>query len=258
MKVSIIVPVYNSSNILDDLNERVLAVMNKSNFKNNFELILINDASEDNSWQKIKDLSESHNYIKGLNLSENFGQHNSIMAGLNNCAGEYIITLDDDLQHPPEYLPEIIKQLNINDVCYTNYINRKHLGWKKAVSSLNNIISSFILSKPLNIYMSSFRGLQRKIVDEVIKFKKSDVYIDGLIIKSTNKIKMINVEHHARKAGQSNYNFKKLLILWSNMILNFSFFPIRLSSLFGISLKLIIILIRKKNNKPQFNIIEKT
>ena len=83
------------------------------------------------------------------------------MAGFNYCNGNFIVTMDDDLQHPPEYVPEIVEQLKSYDVCYTNYINRKHLGWKKAVSNLNNIVSSFLLSKPLNIYMSSFRGLKK-------------------------------------------------------------------------------------------------
>ena len=258
MEVSIVVPVYNSSKILDELNKRILNVMKTCNLQDSFELILVNDSSSDDSWKKIKYLSGVYGYIKGINLSENFGQHNSLMAGFNYCNGNFIVTMDDDLQHPPEYVPEIVEQLKSYDVCYTNYINRKHLGWKKAVSNLNNIVSSFLLSKPLNIYMSSFRGLKKNIVKEIIKYKEPNVYIDGLIIKSTNKVKMIDVEHHERKTGKSNYDIKKLFILWSNLILNFSFFPIRISSIFGISLKFFALIIRKKNNKPQFKIIDKT
>ena len=124
------------------------------------------------------------------------------------------------------------------------------------IVNLNNVISSFILNKPLRIYMSSYRGMVKKIQLQIIQFKKSDVYIDGLIINSTKNIGMINVDHHARKLGESNYNLKKLLILWSNMILNFSFQPFRMASIFGIILKLITKLIRKKNNKKQFEILE--
>ncbi len=256
MEVSIIVPVYNSSPMLIELVERVEVTMSKLNCKNNYELLFVNDASEDDSWETITRLINKYSFIKGINLTENFGQHNAIMAGLNICIGEYIITIDDDLQHPPEFFSNILNKLKTQDVCYTNYKNRKHIGWKKFVSNLNNIISSFILNKPLKIYMSSYRGIVQKIKFKIVQFKNPNVYIDGLIINSTKNIGMINVDHHARKFGESNYNLKKLLILWSNMILNFSFLPFRAASILGISLKLIIKLIRKENKKKQFEILE--
>lgn len=256
MEVSIIVPVYNSSPMLIELVERVEVTMSKLNCKNNYELLFVNDASEDDSWETIIRLINKYSFIKGINLTENFGQHNAIMAGLNICIGEYIITIDDDLQHPPEFFSNILNKLKTQDVCYTNYKNRKHIGWKKFVSNLNNIISSFILNKPLKIYMSSYRGIVQKIKFKIVQFKNPNVYIDGLIINSTKNIGMISVDHHARKFGESNYNLKKLLILWSNMILNFSFLPFRAASILGISLKLIIKLIRKENKKKQFEILE--
>ena len=111
MEVSIVVPVYNSSKILDELNKRILNVMKTCNLQDSFELILVNDSSSDDSWKKIKYLSGVYGYIKGINLSENFGQHNSLMAGFNYCNGNFIVTMDDDLQHPPEYVPEIVEQL---------------------------------------------------------------------------------------------------------------------------------------------------
>ena len=256
MKISIVVPVFNSSDILDELVIRIKNILEKLSYEDNFELILINDCSNDNSWIKIKNLSKKYFFIKGINLSENFGQHNALMAGFNNISGDYVITLDDDLQHPPEFIPNIVEKLNNFDVCYTNYKNRKHVGWKKTVSTINNIISSFLLNKPLRIYMSSFRGIRKNIVLEIIKFKKPDVYIDGLIISLTKKIEIISVEHHARKKGDSNYTLKKLFILWSNMLINFSFFPFRISSIFGIILKFLVKLVRKKNIKPQYEISE--
>ncbi len=257
MKLSVIIPVFNSSKILEDLIERIIKTSEKLNMKNNFEVIMINDNSSDNSWDVLKKLSKNYNFLTCINLTKNFGQHNAIMAGLNNAVGDCMITLDDDLQHPPEFFPEIINKLKNFDVCYTNYKNRKHVGWKRAVSALNNFVSSFLLNKPLEIYMSSYRGINKKIVDEIIKFKKPDVYLDGLIVNTTKNIGMITVDHHARKIGESNYTFKKLLILWSNMIINFSFFPLRYASILGIILKLIIKLFRKKNNGPQYEILEK-
>ena len=258
MKVSVIVPVFNSSLMLKELCERIFKIMNKLDLANNFELIMINDSSYDDSWNKICELAKNYKFILGLNLKENFGQHNAIMAGLNNCKGKFIITLDDDLQHPPEFFPNILEALKDSQVCYTNYKNRKHIGWKKFVSKLNNLVSSFILNKPLKIYMSSFRGFTREVNLKIIEFKKPDVYLDGIILSITRKIKMITVDHHTRKIGQSNYNIKRLFLLWSNMILNFSFLPLRPASLVGIILKVIIKILRKKNTKLQFEIKERT
>lgn len=258
MKLSIIVPVYNSSDILNELHRRILKTVTKMNLVNDFELILINDFSVDESWKNIRILSNRYKYIKGINLTENFGQHNALMAGFNHAKGDYIITLDDDLQHPPESFPKIVDKLENFDVCYTYYKNRQHVYWKKAVSYINNVVSSFLLNKSLKIYMSSFRGLKKNVVAEIIKFKNPDVYLDGLIIRSTKKIGMITVEHHARLSGDSNYDLRKLLILWSNMLLNFKFFPLRFASFPGSILKFIIKIFRKKNKKLQYRILEKT
>lgn len=256
MKISIIIPVYNSEQILEELIERINNVLKQIYLKESSEIIMVNDFSMDGSWEKIKDLSKKNSNIKGLNLTENFGQHNALLAGLHLCSGDNIITLDDDLQHPPEFFPDILEKLKEHEVCYTNYKNRKHLTWKKIVSKINNVVSSFLLNKPLNVYMSSFRGLNRKIVLEIIKFKKPNVYLDGLIIESTKNIGMITVDHHARKKGESNYTFQKLLVLWSNMIMNFSFLPLRPASLVGICLKFLIKLFRRDNKKKQFEILE--
>ena len=258
MKVSIVVPVFNSALMLKELAQRINKTMETIDLENNFELILVNDFSSDNSWSVIKELIHQYSYIRGINLAENFGQHNAIMAGFNNCVGDFIITIDDDLQHQPEFIPDILKTLREfnKDVCYTNYKNRKHIGWKRLVSNLNNIVSSFILNKPLEVYMSSYRGLTKKLKTEIINYKQSNVYIDGLIILHAKEIGMINIDHKARKYGESNYNLKKLFILWSNMFLNFSFFPFRSASIFGIIIKIVVKIIRKKNNKPQYQILE--
>lgn len=258
MKLSIIIPVYNSATILHKLNNRILKSVEEMKLINDFELIMINDFSEDSSWEIIKELSQNNNYIKGISLDKNYGQHNAIMAGLNFCSGEKIITLDDDLQHPPEFFFNILEKLNENEVCYTYYKNRQHIKWKKLVSKVNNIVSSFLLNKPFHIYMSSFRGIKKEIVVKIIKYKEPNIYLDSLILNHSNNVGMITVDHYARQEGESNYTLNKLLILWSNMVLNFSFYPIRFASIFGLILKFFIKIIRKKGNKSQFQISEKT
>tara|TARA_B100001248_G_scaffold64627_1_gene45126 strand:+ start:4464 stop:5252 length:789 start_codon:yes stop_codon:yes gene_type:complete len=257
MKLSLIIPVYNSSQILDELYKRIIRTLEEINLNTNYEIFFINDCSLDASWQVIKRIASTDGNVKGINLKRNFGQHNAIMAGFNYCKGENIITIDDDLQHPPESFGKILKKLKEHDVCYTHYRNRKHSTWKKNVSKLNNLISSFLLDKPISIYMSSFRGLKKKIVSEIVKSQSSNIYIDGKIINLTKNIGMITIDHSARKIGKSNYNLRKLLKLWSNMLIDFSFLPFRKASILGIILKFFIVLVRDKDNKVQFEVLDK-
>ena len=264
MNLSIIIPVFNSENILENLIVKIHKSLSENNFKEKFEIILINDCSKDGSWEKIKILSNKFSSVKGLNLSENYGQHNSIMAGLNICQGDKIITMDDDLQHPPESIKAIYDELDKGtDSCYTYYLNRQHPAWKKFISWLNNLISSYLLNKPIKIYLSSFRGIKKNIVKEIIKYKGSEVYLDGLILAETRNISMISVPHQKRFSGASNYNFKRLLSLWSDMAINFPTHPIRFATFFGLIIKYLILIHKKIFNhasktKNQYLIKEKT
>tara|TARA_Y100000590_G_scaffold15367_1_gene18466 strand:- start:5524 stop:6324 length:801 start_codon:yes stop_codon:yes gene_type:complete len=265
MDLSIVIPVYNSENIIEDLIGKIVKSINEIKTINSYEILLVNDSSPDNSWDKINLLSEEFDSVKGIDLAENFGQHNAIMCGLNECKGNFVITMDDDLQHPPDSIKDLIIKLNEgHDVCYTNYINRKHPLWKKFVSWLNNLVSSYLLNKPYHIYLSSFRGLKGKIAKELTVYKRNDVYLDGLILKATRNIAMISVPHSQRLRGASNYNLKKLLSLWSNMAVNFPVFPLRISTILGFIIKFIIVITRKilfidkKTTKLQYTISKKT
>ena len=265
MDLSIVIPVYNSQNIVGDLVKKINISLKSIKTINSYEILLINDFSSDGSWEKIKHLSKNFDFVKGISLKKNFGQHNSIICGLNECQGKYIITMDDDLQHPPNSIKDLLSELDKgHDVCYTNYLNRRHPPWKKFVSWLNNLVSSYLLNKPYNIYLSSFRAFKKEIAKELVKYKKKDVYLDGLILKTTRNISIISVPHNKRPEGKSNYNFFKLLSLWSNMAVNFPIFPLRLSTIFGLILLLIIVAFRKilatiaRKSNEQYIISEKT
>jgi polyisoprenyl-phosphate glycosyltransferase len=256
--LSIIIPVYNSQNILPKLINSIYLALKKK--IKSYEIILINDCSHDNSWEIIKSLSFYYKFVKGINLSKNFGQHNAIMAGLNQCKGKNVITMDDDLQHSPNNIIDIYNELLKDfDVCYVNYLDRKHEKWKIFFSYTSNIISSFLLNKPLKIYCSSYKGFKDNIVKKIIKYKKSNVYIDGLILNSTRNISMISLPHYHRLDGKSNYNFFMLFSLWCNMAENFPIKPLRFATFLGLFFKLIIIFLKKKSKyKMQYAIIDKT
>jgi glycosyltransferase involved in cell wall biosynthesis len=257
MELSIIIPVYNSSKILNKLIFKIIHHIKKKLKISEFEIILINDFSDDNSWNVIKKITKKNKKIKGIDLAKNFGQHNAILAGLKYAKGKRIITMDDDFEHPPEYIKKFYFELDKSDACYTNYLNRKHSLIKSTISQINNFVSSFLLNKSFKIYLSSFRGLKKKIRNKIIKYKKSHIYLDYLILINTKKIKMINIQHGKRLEGKGNYTIKKLLKLWASMILSIDTFPITIHSIFNFLLKLILTPFYKMEKK-QYIIKQKT
>ena len=167
LKLSIIIPVYNSSKILEKLITEINLNLSKR-LKNDYEIILINDFSADDSWETIKKISQEFNFIKGIDLNFNVGQHGAIFVGLKHAIGDKIIIMDDDLQHPPNSLISIYDQLDQFEACYTHYLKRKHVYWKIIVSSLNNFFSSFIFNKSFRVYLSSMKGIKGTIKERII------------------------------------------------------------------------------------------
>lgn len=235
--LSIVVPVYRSAPILPKLVEVIAAEMRAENLSGSFELILVNDCSPDDSWQVIRKLAADHAFIKGITLRRNVGQHNAIMAGLHHVNGEYVVLMDDDLQHPPSAIADIVKALADGyDVCYTRYLNRQHAAWKKLGSRFNDWMATRLLGKPKGLYLSSFKGLRREIADEIIQYDGPYTYLDGLILDVTRSITTVDIEHQARYEGESNYTFTRLLSLWMKMATSFSVFPLRLATYAGFAL----------------------
>ena len=218
MKLSVVIPVYNSEKILSTLISSI-----KKNIKikkNLFEVILVNDFSSDNSWKKIAKLKKNNNFIKAINLSKNYGQHYAVFLGLKFTKGEYIVCMDDDMQHDPIYINKIVRTLeNRNEVCYAKYLKQEHKITKIIISKLNNIVSSYLMNKSIKIYSSSFKGFTKKIKNKIIQNKSDIVFLDYWIFKYSKQITFINVKHKVRFYGKTNYTFRKLLTLWSNMIM---------------------------------------
>ena len=258
MILSIVIPVYNSEEILDELiNQITSEIRKKINLFEDYEIILVNDKSEDNSWKKIEEIATNQKNVIGINLSKNFGQHNALMAGIKNSRGDFLITMDDDLQHPPNYIIEIINKLNQGfDVCYTKYENNKYSFFKKLGSAINDKVANIVLDKPKNIYLSSYRGIKRNVINELKKFDGPYVYLDGVILNVTSNIGSINIKHNKRLKGNSGYSFKKLFSLWLKVFTNSSIFPLRMASVTGfivtiISLFFAVLLIIFKIRNPE-------
>jgi undecaprenyl-phosphate 4-deoxy-4-formamido-L-arabinose transferase len=238
--ISIVIPVYNSEKCLENLVLRINKVFNF--LKRNFEIIFVNDNSNDKSWEIIKHLKYTYQNITAISLTKNYGEHNAVMAGLNYVKGDYIIIMDDDGQNPPEELYKLIDEADKfdNDVIYTYYDETKQNFFRIAGSKFANYCAGLVINKPNKLYLSSFKLIKKVIVEKIITSKSPFVYIDGLIFQFTDKIFTVKVKHLERKIGSSNYNLKKLLSLWTNIIFNHSLLPLRLSFIIGIIILIIV------------------
>ena len=192
--------------------------------------------------------------------SRNFPLTNLIPVASQNSVGKKIIMMDDDLQHPPQSLIFINDQLDSYDACYTLYLKRKHVYWKIIVSTLNNFFSSFIFDKPFKIYTSSMKGIRGEIKDKLIKNNPKIISLDSLILRHSRNVTNIKVHHQERFEGKSNYDIKKLFILWFDMIENFHFYPLRFGSLIGLISFCIVKVLRVFKTRKSFSyeIKEKT
>jgi len=242
--LSIVVPVYRSEKILPLLVQKSLETATASGYSDQFELILVNDCSPDNSWMVIDALAREYSFVRGVSLRRNFGQHNAVMAGLHHANGKYIVVMDDDLQHPPEAIGDIIAALVSGfDVCYTHYDGRKHALWKVWGSRFNDAVATLLLNKPQGLYLSSFKGLSREVVQEVIRYDGPYAYVDGLILDITRSITSVRIQHQPRHEGDGNYNLRRSISLWLKMATSFSVLPLRVATLTGFALAAISALI---------------
>lgn len=230
-KISVVVPVYKSQECIEALVNRVDECLNWTDY----ELILVNDCSPDNSWEEIKKAAQLNNKVIGINLRKNSGQDNSIMSGFSKVSGTYIIVMDDDLQHGPENIKELIYELERGDfdACFANFLVKNHRLWKNLGSWFNGKMAEIIINKPSHIYLSPFKIIKREVVDEIIKYIGPYPYIDGLIFTITQNVTQITIKHHNRFAGKSNYTLAKSISTWLKLMTNFSTFPLRIATLTG-------------------------
>ncbi len=252
-KLSIVIPVYCSENTITEVVRRIVSTLEE---KIDYEILLINDGSPDNSYKICKALTEQYDFVKLIDLSKNFGQHNAIFAGLRSITGDYIICIDDDLQTPPEEIWKLISKLEDDyDVVYAKYIEKKHNLFKRMGSRLNSSMLNTLMRKPKSLSLSSYFIAKRFIIDEIIKYEGPNPYIWGLILRSTNRISNVDVAHNERKHGKTGYGIIKLIRLFLNGFINFSILPLRVlfisgSSLAFLSLIGIIIIIVQKILDP--------
>ena len=230
--LSIVIPLFNAALTLPALYRELAAL----EIGGGYELVLVNDGSRDETEEIALNLVRGSQIpITFLNLSRNFGEHNAVLAGLRASNGQYVITMDDDLQNPPS---EVLKLLSTaesekRDVVYAIYEQKEHAWWRNLGSKLTNLIADYVVEKPRRLYLSSFRCMTRLVADEVAKSSTPYPYIDGLVFQVTQNAGVVRVRHMERQQGRSGYTIRKLLRLWMSMLVNFSVLPLRLMTIAG-------------------------
>lgn len=234
MKYSIVIPVFNSAVDLRELCDRLTRVFHK--ISSDYEIILVDDASSDNSWDIMRELHTEDPRIKIIQHGRNFGQHKALLCGLKHSQGDLVITMDDDLQHPPEEITKLVQTIKDKDeidVVMGDYKVKQHAWFRNLGTNMMNSISSYIFSKDRNLRLNSFRIMRRSIVRELENTKCHNPRISLLLLLITNRIINVKVDHHPRKHGKSGYSFRRLVTDTLDNILSNSSLPLQLVTYLG-------------------------
>ena len=234
-KISIVIPVYNSAEWMDELVQRIGCAMKE--IVSEYEIILVNDGSPNaDVWFKIEEICRYNSNVKGIDLLYNSGQFVATMCGLDHASGDYIVTMDDDLQHPPEELPKLIyaMQEGSYDCIFGVYKEVKENLFRRMGSKITNGIVTKLYKRPKGVKSNSFRIMTKKLAETISLYKTSKPQISPLIFMCTKNVGNVLVEHKPRAYGKSGYNLRKLLSATFNSVINVSTFPLDVVSGVGI------------------------
>jgi undecaprenyl-phosphate 4-deoxy-4-formamido-L-arabinose transferase len=235
MKLSIVIPVYNSERIVPELMRRLAEALARLAEARDYEVIFVNDCSGDRSWDAIERVCEQYPGARGINLRRNAGQHNAIMAGLRHASGEVIVVMDDDLQHAPEDIGKLCAKIREGyDVCYAAFQEAKHPAWKRLGTAFRDYTAVALLGMPPGLGISSFKAISAELAREAARYEGPFPYLDGLLLMATRNIANVEVGHHRRAEGSSNYGFRESIFLWTKVAMNFSVLPLRAASWLGL------------------------
>ena len=225
---SVVVPVYNSEHTLEELYTRLRDVFEQT-LREDFELILVDDSSRDNSYQIMKQLHSRDRRVRIIQMARNFGQHPALLGGFSYARGDFVITMDDDLQHPPEELPKMISVMNERDdvdVILAKYEGRKHNFIRRLGTRFSVWATSKMLGKDPDLEITSFRLMRKFIVDAILTTNTHLPQIGNLLVQTSNRIINVPVRHDARAYGKSGYPFRRLVRDLIYDITNHTAFPL--------------------------------
>ena len=231
--ISFVIPCYRSSQTLPGVIQEIKDTM--KTLKNyEYEIVLVNDSSPDDTFCVITGLCRENDNITGINLAKNFGQHAALMAGFHYVKGDVVVCLDDDGQTPACEVGRLLAGIEEGaDVVYAKYNHKHHSGFRNFGSRVNEVMTRIMLGKPKDLYVSSYFAAKRFVVDEMIRYEYAYPYVIGLVLRTTKNIVNVEIDHRDRQAGESGYTLKKLLGLWFNGFTAFSVKPLRVATVTG-------------------------
>lgn len=232
MKYSVVIPVYNSAEIVGETVDRTVRFFEEQGLA--YELILVNDGSRDESWQVLREKARAHPHVTAVNLLKNYGQHTAVLCGFQKSTGDYVITMDDDLQNPPEEIVHLIEKSGEDyDLVCGRFRQKQHALYRRLGSRLVAAVNARIFHKPKDLVLTNFRIIRRDVVDRICAYRTSYPYIPGLALMFSSRCANVWVEHHERPRGKSNYNVFKIAELVARILFNYSAYPLRIASATG-------------------------
>ena len=230
--VSVVIPVYNSEETLSELIRRLGNVL--PNVAGEYEAILVNDGSSDGSWKTILQLRDHYGWVRGVDLMRNYGQHNALLCGIRAANCEIIVTLDDDLQNPPEEIPSLLEHLTDDvDVVYGTPDQRQHGIWRAFAAFIIKVTLQGAMRADIARQVSAFRVLRTSVREGFAGYRSPFVCIDVLLTWGTSRFAAVRVRHMPRHGGRSHYSLRKLMAHALNMVTGFTTIPLQLASVVG-------------------------
>ncbi|HEY4001728.1 MAG TPA: glycosyltransferase family 2 protein [Candidatus Xenobia bacterium] len=234
--LSIVVPAYRSASILPLLVEELKPVLDGLGL--DYELIIVNDCSPDDTGDVIDQLSDQHDWVRGVHLMTNYGQHNALLCGIRMARYDTTVTMDDDLQHPPSEIPRLLTALAPADVVYGSPEHDQHSMWRVAAGRLTRMLLQHAMGETAS-KVSAFRAFRTQLRDAFAHYQSNYVSIDALLTYGTRRFVSVSIRHQPRRAGVSNYTFTKLLGHAITMMTAFSTIPLRFASMVGLATTLL-------------------
>lgn len=232
--VSVVVPVYGGTGAIPELADRLAATMREAGLR--WELILVDDRGQAGAWAAIRGAAQRHPEVRGLRLGRNFGQHAATMCGIVDAKGTWVVTMDDDLEHPPEAVPSLVAAGDADyPLVYGVFERRTHAGYRNLSSEImrRTLKRAF---PDLNESYTSFRAIHRSVAQQLGQFGLNRPYIDGMLSWITSSVRTVEVRHGSREHGHSTYTMRKLLSHAINIFVTFSHLPLRMATYSGLAL----------------------
>ncbi|MCD8026846.1 MAG: glycosyltransferase [Clostridiales bacterium] len=239
-KISFVIPCYGSEKTIEFVIAEIGDVM-AQRAEHDYEIIAVNDASPDDVFRVLREISAKNKRVKIIDLARNFGKHSAVMAGFSRVTGDYVVCLDDDGQCPTDRLWDLLQPIFDGKADYTmaKYRVKKQSKFKNFGSHINALMSRFLINKPKELKFTNFKAMKRFVVDEIIKYDNPYPYLEGLVLRTTKNIVTVPMEERERVAGEGHFSFKKSLSLWINGFMAFSVKPLRAATLAGVLCALI-------------------